>query len=632
MKFFKKALVLLCFIALLSGTAAYLILRPIAMPGKRDIFFESMPEQNALRTSYQVDGVGGSRFFIQSPKADALNAVSVAQFGAGPDVRDNTEALNNAFVYCKEHPGTRLVFEKEVYYVSGELHFWGIKDAYIDAEGAKILYDNRDGLVTVYDCECLEIRGLSFDWDWDKKPLGATARAVEVKGEKNTVDFVFDVPEYARADMLYAITECDEESDTYGAKGTLIEFYDEKRDEFQSITKISDNTLRVVHKGALSRFGGKKFILRSDAYGGSIFRIERSRHVTLDGVNLYGGTGMGIIVGGRSSHFALRNIFIGPDPKYADVRCISLDADAVHINDAEGCFIIENCDFSRQGDDDVNINSGIGIIKKVENRRTILIAADGSMDTEPGDVITFRDEKFHLLGFTAVVESCEGVESKLRRVTFRNDLPDTVKKDCMLFNAEYTGNNYVIRNNYFHEHRARGLLLQTSDGLVENNVFYKTCHDAIRIVMDISDGLWHEGTGADNIEIRNNTFIECGVIGTEVIEIGTHINGKGGRAYAFTNIRIENNEFRDICGNLLLVNNVNNLVFSGNKITVGNVYRQDIGQGRSYFMRDCANVSFSDNVYTDVAPLSFTKIIRSDDPFLWARLNINALRGKGGAE
>ena len=69
---------------------------------------------------------------------------------------------------------------------------------------------------------------------------------------------------------------------------------------------------------------------------------------------------MGIIVGEKTSHFALRNIFIGPDPDKADTHLTSLDADAVHINDSDGCFLIENCDFSRQGDDDVNINSGVG--------------------------------------------------------------------------------------------------------------------------------------------------------------------------------------------------------------------------------------------------------------------------------
>lgn len=631
MKLWKKALIVFCVVAVLLGSGAYVLFRPIALPPERELLYEAEPEADPLRTFYEVNGIGGSRFFIQSPKADALESVPVSQFGASPLAKDNAAALNRAFAYCRNHPGTRLYFDKkDVYYVSNELRISELENVCIDGNGAKIQYDYCNGLIDVYDCECLEIRDLTIDWDWDKKPLSALARAVDVLGQKNTIDFIFDVPAYAREDILYAISECDEETGTYGAKGTIIETYDgQNADVIKRVTKIGDDTLRLEHNGALTRFAGKRFILRSDVYGGSLIRLDKNcQHVTLDGLNLYGGTGMGIIVGGRSSHFALRNIFIGPDPEYADVRPTSLDADAVHINDADGCFIIEDCDFSRQGDDDVNINSGIGIVQSVDGD-TITMIADGSMPTEPGDTVVFRDKNFNLTEYSAVVEECEPLAGKLRKITFRDKLPAKIKKGYMFFNKDCTGGNYVIRNNYFHEHRARGLLLQTPDGLVENNTFYKLSHDAIRIVMDISTGLWNEGTGADNIEIRNNTFIECGVIGTEVIEIGTHIGGKTGTAYAFTNIRIENNDFREICGHLIFANNVNNLVFSNNTVTIGSTYQPDVSQGRAYFMRSCANVDLSGNTYTD-AKSPFTRIVRSNSPFVWLRTNASAWFGKGG--
>ncbi len=472
----------------------------------------------------------------------------------------------------------------------------------------------------------MEIRDLAFDWDWDKQPLGASVRAVDVKGEKNTLDFIFDVPELAREDMLYAISQSDPGTVTYGAKGVYIETYEgQNPDIIMQATKISDDTVRVVHNGTLAHFGGSSFILRGTAYGGSLIDIYgQCRHITLDGLKLYGGTGMGIIVGQRTSHFALRNIFIGPDPEHADTRCTSLDADAVHINDSDGCFLIENCDFSRQGDDDVNINSGVGWIHSVDGR-TVIFEADGSMNADPGDTMAFRDKNFELTDFTAVVEEEERLDNGVRRVTFESELPETVEKGGFLFNLDNTGGNYVIRNNYFHEHRARGLLLQTSDGLVENNVFYKTTHNAIKIIMDIN-GVWHEGTGADNILVRGNKFMECAVIGTEVIEVGTHLLDKSNRSNAFTNIRIENNEFTDICGSLMVVNNVNGFVFRNNKITLGSAFRRDTGTGRAYFLRDCVNVDFSDNTYTDASPMSLTRVARSSDPFVWLRVNMGVGR------
>ncbi len=628
MKLRKKIIALLCAAALLVGGAAFVLLRPTPAPAKRALLYEDAPAENALRAALEVNGVGGSRFFIQSPKREALETVSVAQFGADPGRENNAEALNAAFAYCREHPGVRLRFEKGVYRISDRLMLEGLRDVCVDGNGAKILYDCGSSTVTVTGCECLELRDLTFDWDWEKQPLSAIAGAVAVKGEKNTLDFVFDIPAMAREDMLYAISQCDPETGTYGAKGVYIETYEGQNPEvITKVSKVADDTLRVVHNGTLSHFAGSRFILRSTAYGGSLIDIGgKSRDITLDGLNIYGGTGMGIIVGERTSHFALRNIFIGPDPDHADTRFTSLDADAVHISDSDGCFLIEGCDFSKQGDDDVNINSGVGWVHSTDGR-TLVFEADGSMNADPGDTMVFRDKNFNLTDVTAVVESEERLENGVRRVTFRDALPKTVTKGWFLFNRDNTGGNYVIRNNYFHEHRARGLLLQTSDGLVEGNVFYKTTHNAIKIIMDIN-GVWHEGTGADNIVVRNNKFIECSVIGTEIIEVGTHLLDKSNRSYAFTNVRIENNEFRGIYGNLMVVNNVNNFVFRNNTVTLGDVFRPDVGRGRAYFLRDCVNVDFSHNTYTDAPLLSFARIARSSSPAVWLRVNLGIGRGK----
>ena len=630
MKLNKKVIAALCIAALIIVPAAYLLFRPVSMPAVRTLLYEEAPAENEMRTALEVIGVGGSRFFIQSPKPESLQTVSVLQFGAEPGKEDNSGSLNAAFAYCAEHPGTCLQFEKGVYYVSDALRLENVKDVCINGNGAEIVYDYRGSLLTLYGCECVKVRDLSFDWDWEKLPLSAIARAVDVKGEKNTLDFVFEIPAYAREEMLYAISQSDPETGTYGAKGVYIETYEgQNPDIIKQVTKVSDDTLRVVHNGLLSHFGGNSFILRSTAYGGSLIDVYgQCRDITLDGLKLYGGTGMGIIVGEKTSHFALQNIFIGPDPAHADTRCTSLDADAVHISDSDGCFLIENCDFSKQGDDDVNINSGVGWVKTVESD-ALIFEADGSMNVDAGDTVVFRNANFDLTEITAEVESCERMESGLRKVTFRNGIPRSVKEGWFLFNRDNTGGNYVIRNNYFHEHRARGLLLQTSDGLVENNKFYKTTHNAIKIIMDIN-GVWHEGTGADNIVVRNNQFVECAVIGTEVIEVGTHLLDKSNGSTAFTNIRIENNEFRDICGNLMVVNNVNNFVFRSNTVTLGSAFRHDIGQGRAYFLRDCVNVDFSNNTYTDASFFSFTRIARSVSPFVWLRVNAG-IHGKENA-
>ena len=182
MKLYKKLLIALCVIALIAAPCAYILLKPVPAPPARSPLRETAPAGNALRDALEVDGVGGSRFYIQYPKESALKTVPVSQFGASPANEDNTEALNGAFAYCAQHPGTRLLFEKGVYYVAGALRLENVKDCCVDGNGAKILYNYRRSLLTLFGCECVKLRGPSFDWDWDEQPLGAVAHAVAVKG------------------------------------------------------------------------------------------------------------------------------------------------------------------------------------------------------------------------------------------------------------------------------------------------------------------------------------------------------------------------------------------------------------------------------------------------------------------
>ncbi|MBR4728291.1 MAG: hypothetical protein IK080_10435, partial [Clostridia bacterium] len=121
MKRIKPILILLCVLALLAGSVTCVLMKRTPLPAQREVLIEPVPAANPLRLSEEVKGVGESRFFIQSPNKAALQTVSVAQFGADPALEDNAAALNRAFAYCKEHPGTRLQFDKAVYYVSDRL-------------------------------------------------------------------------------------------------------------------------------------------------------------------------------------------------------------------------------------------------------------------------------------------------------------------------------------------------------------------------------------------------------------------------------------------------------------------------------------------------------------------------------
>ena len=145
---------------------------------------------------------------------------------------------------------------------------------------------------------------------------------------------------------------------------------------------------------------------------------------------------------------------------------------------------------------------------------------------------------------------------------------------------------------------------------------------AIKVVMDIEPTLWQEGTGVDNLIIRNNTFEKCNYSDWgSVIEIGTNIAGKSAETAVFTNVEITSNTFTDIPSRLMRVNNINGLVFSSNTVDTGKYFDKYNMQGKIQMFKYCSNITYSDNDYISSGILGEKKIIQSDSISVWAQVN-----------
>ena len=362
------------------------------------------------------------------------------------------------------------------------------------------------------------------------------------------------------------------------------------------------------------------YILRHYVYDGTIFNLrDYSKNITFDNVNIYGSPGMAYICEGNCSHFQITNSFIGVNPEYKDKRSVSLGADAIHIVNTDGCFNISGCDISGMGDDAINVHDGLGYVSAVNGNTLALIAS--AMRLNEGDVLAFKNDKFENTDATAKIVSVKALEGITKEVVVEA-LPESVKEGWTAYNTECGSDNYVISNNYFHENRARGLLLQSSNGLCENNRFYKTMAHAIKVVMDIEPTLWQEGTGVDNLIIRNNTFEKCNYSDWgSVIEVGTNIAGKSAETAVFTNIEISSNKFTDIPSMLLRTDNVNGFIFCNNTIDTGEFFDKNSTQGRIQFGKFCSNVTYTDNTFINSGFLQFKEIAKATNICVWAQVN-----------
>lgn len=567
---------------------------------------ESEPTTDEVRTYDRVDGVNDSVFYIARPNEKSCRSVNASDFGVSTAADDNYSAFCKAIEYCKANPNITLKVDGGKYYFRTDKSIMldGLKNVLIDADGAQFIFENPN-YFHIVNCDCIEIRGLGITWNLDVSRLASLVKIRNASKESHSFELEFTELNEVSADIpIMAFTKYDSETLTPGTRQDFKENYVYQfPGSIKTVEKTGHNVLKITHDGSLDNYtDGEVYLLRHHVYGGNAFNVYNTSNITFSGIKLYAVAGMGWLIENRSEHFQLLGCVIGLDPEHDDNR-ISTTADGVHIANTNGKFRISGCDFSFMGDDDVNVHDNIATVTDKLDEKTVEIYTNAN-NFAAGDTAIFSSKGFDRLGFSAEVTSVEG-----KKLTFDKELPDYIVKDCIVSNGSIDSGNYVISGNYFHENRARGLLLQSNNGLCENNRFYKTMANPIKVIMDISSGLWLEGTGVNGLVIRNNSFVECNVVEWSAqISISTNIDGKSADSTLFYNITVENNSFDNFYGRLVDASNVSNLKICGNRIN-NKDGSYEARRGRIIIRQSCSRVTISNNEYKASIKAPFQRLI-----------------------
>ena len=567
---------------------------------------ESEPTTDEMRTYDRVDGVNDSAFYIARPNEKSCRSVNASDFGVSTAADDNYSAFCKAIEYCKANPNITLKVDGGKYYFRTDKSIMlnGLKNVLIDADGAQFIFENPN-YFHIVNCNCIEIRGLGITWNLDVSRLASLVKIRNASKESHSFELEFtELDEVSEDIPIMAFTKYDPETLTPGTRQDFKENYVYQfPGSIKAVEKTEHNVLKITHDGSLDNYtDGEVYLLRHHVYGGNAFNVYNTSNITFSGIKLYAVAGMGWLIENRSEHFQLLGCVIGLDPEHDDNR-ISTTADGVHIANTNGKFRISGCDFSFMGDDDVNVHDNIATVTDKLDEKTVEIYTNAN-NFAAGDTAIFSNKGFDRLGFSAEVTSVEG-----KKLTFDKELPDYIVKDCIVSNGSIDSGNYVISGNYFHENRARGLLLQSNNGLCENNRFYKTMANPIKVIMDISSGLWLEGTGVNGLVIRNNSFVKCNVVEWSAqISISTNIDGKSADSTLFYNITVENNSFDNFYGRLVDASNVSNLKICGNRIN-NKDGSYEARRGRIIIRQSCSRVTISNNEYKASVKAPFQRLI-----------------------
>jgi hypothetical protein len=434
--------------------------------------------------------------------------------------------LSGAIAYAKGANSTgtvygSVVFPKATYEVedfpgcddargaNGYQHWYMAKitDLTIDGQGSTL---NFNGL-----CEGIQMDGVqrisfkNFNLAWPKIQLASLATVEGVNTQTGTMKLVFDSNYHVDAHtVMEYLTAWDREHNYWSLKTP-----NEDQGLNDNFRYLGGQTF-LVPNGADFHDGDTVLVRHFDGEAPAVV-INDSDDVDIDNVNVSGATGSAFqFIYGRGFRLANSQVFRAPG------SLISIAGDAIHMSADEGNIIIENNTIGYQGDDGLNLNAWLwcNSMKHESNNQpcypSLAGAAGGSASSlniyswweniwQVDDQLLFLDPNLFFTDLSTI-QSVVTDGHVLTQLNFESSSPAQAQ---FLVDLRLNSARYLIRNNSFLHNRARGVLLQTSEGQLTGNTFDGQTLHSIYI---ISSPYWGEGPGAQNLVVANNKISNPG--------------------------------------------------------------------------------------------------------------------------
>ncbi len=555
---------------------------------------------------------GAKEFEVELPKNSTGKVVNAAEFGVAESNPDNTPALNRALKHCREIGAAKLALPKGIYRMTSNesIQLVDMRDFEFDGGGSTfVCFREKNAAFFIKNCERIKLGNFNLDWDWERDPLASIVEVIQAN--EAFADFRFvDYQHFPRRDLRVALlSSYDPIAKAVGIEGGFDRGFEFYAGQGKPDTEwLNDNTLRIRSSGMNVFHPGQLFRMQHYYYDMNGFIMESNRHLTLEDINIYSTPGHALTSSGSQQYWQFRRVRIVA-PKET-TRVITCTADHYHISRSRGFFKMEDCEFSLGADDCLNAHDNTGYAEKSGKNTLRTRNAKGYL-FQPGERIELRHGDYSFAADLGPIQERKTLDNAagIHEITFAKPVPDPLKGEegFVLFNQEYGTRNIIIRNNYFHSNRARGLLILAHDVTIENNRFIHNEMGAIKIETGYTFNVWSEGYGASNIVIRNNTFdtVNPRDVANEGmardIYIGVYMKSDPSierTTYPIlSDILFENNTFRDTFGLIAFVSSARNVTFLGNTFENPTARKKPLSYRASFFVTASGDVKFLNNRY-----------------------------------
>lgn len=549
----------------------------------------------------------------------ACGAEANALYDYGPLIRS---AIRTAV----ENPGTVLEFQEGTYYAApvsaNDTHTFDFADyevegLHIKGNGCQlILLDNFLGCFNFSYSNNVTIENMTVDC-LEPPTVQATVTAFDKSLQILTIetDRVYTMLEDPRLADRITSKEANgtirNKNNPYLLKENCMNYY-----FCNSYKKISDTEYQLAldpQTAALTNNNievGDKLTLNNRKNTTTfIFDFRYSGTTTLKDITIYNSPGGGVIGLQNDGVMTLKNFQMLPDISKDLWTCGT--ADGVHIQGSRGKVIMEDCLFSHLTDDAMNLYQWSGDVQKVisatelhvETIRSPLSVGDRLEIVEPstGRILGTSkikellpvdgqrvDRKAHVILETPITGIKTGVETGA----------------YYWYTKEKTFIGTEIRNCTFQYNRGRGLVLCTSDTLVEGCTFDTISNQAVQGWFD-----GHEGYELQNFVFRNNTVTGCNYLTREVdngqngmVQISTNNNGYVQSPFlTHTNIEISGNKFTDYHGCAVGIGNCYNVTLTNNRFNLKEA-SNSYSKNNAVFVSNSEKILIEGNQFNDDKP------------------------------
>ncbi len=526
-----------------------------------------------------------------------LSAASEKPTDARPSTLDLQATIEQAY----ERGDRRIVIPPGVHTVtpsgrhhSTHLYFEGMRDVEIDGQGATLVFSDpaKVGLIFKH-CVNVTLRGFTIDYD----PLPFTqGRITAINPEDGTIDLAIDAG--YRTDVAYfsrGLAAYTFDPRTRWIKPGSWDLYPSR------LEKLDDATVRVHIRNAASvgrnnaAVGDRMLVSRRAASG---MRLIECGDMRVEDLTVWSAAGIAIQEahgpGGSYYRYAVTR---GPAPAGAvEPRLQSANADAFHSAYVHRGPHVEGCRFAHQGDDAIAIHGTYSIIASAGASRQVLLTPKFELPLEVGDTLDIYDPLTYAIKASAKVESIEPSElpegpqrqaieelwrhyrstaasKRYYRVTLDREVDTTVGD--LASSPDRNGSGFVIRHNIIRDHRARGLLIKTTHGVIEHNLIEGSSFAGIALGPELA--YWLGGDFAQDVVVRHNIVRGTGyqanahtnpnnLIGAGVVVHAVTVDRRFSPSQLNRRLVIEDNLIEDTASLALLITSARDVVVRDNRI------------------------------------------------------------------